>query len=73
MDQWGKLFDLATSKAGEAASIEVDPEDCSTVTLVWPDGTWAMYSWYDGIWNKVENDIEGSDEYGWFGGLSDIF
>jgi hypothetical protein len=58
MDQWGKLFDLATSKSGEAASIEVDPEDCSTVTLVWPDETWAMYSWYDGAWNGFSDGFE---------------
>jgi hypothetical protein len=58
MDQWGKLFDLATKNFGEAVSIEVDPKDCSIVTLVWPDQTRVTYSWYNGAWNKVKNNDE---------------
>ena len=54
MDVWGKLWDLATGEPGEPASIEVDPEDCDTVTLVWPDGSRGSWYWYEDDWRACE-------------------
>lgn len=53
-DVWGKLWDIATSEPEGPAQIEVDPEDASTVMLVWPDGSRGTLHWHDGDWRHSE-------------------
>ena len=52
MDQWGKLWDVATGEPGAPARIEVDPTDAGTVMLLWPDGSRSHLYWDDGDWQS---------------------
>ncbi len=53
MDVWGKLWEIACG-LDKPARIEVDPDDCGTVTLVWPDGTRGAWYWHEGDWRACE-------------------
>lgn len=53
MDQWGKLWDIATGEPGGNARIEVT-DNPGEVALVWPDGSVSGLYWDNGRWNYAE-------------------
>lgn len=56
MDQWGKLWDIATDTVGGGpARIELDQEDCGSVLLVYPDGSRHGLVWDNGDWRFLES------------------
>lgn len=53
-DAWGKLWDLAVDDPDGPATIEVDPELCDRVTLVYPDGSRGGWIWHGNGWRAME-------------------
>jgi hypothetical protein len=53
MDQWGRLFDIATGEPEGNAVIE-PTDNPGEVALTWPDGSKTGLYWHNGQWNHTE-------------------
>ena len=66
-DAWGKLWDIATSEAGDPAIIFPFADNAGEVLLRWPDGSESAWHWDNDEWvleeelNTCPGDIAARD------------